>query len=82
VEPPDAVTIYRTYRVISQYQNQFPALAWTCENMEAPSEPSLEPPIYHDSINPPKSFHLKREPPGTSGGAAYRKGRKRDGVRR
>jgi hypothetical protein len=37
--------------------------------------------IYHDSINPTTSFHLTRESPGTSGGAAYRKGRERAGVR-
>jgi hypothetical protein len=29
VEPPDAVTIYRTYHAISHYQNQFPALIRT-----------------------------------------------------
>jgi hypothetical protein len=37
--------------------------------------------MYHDSINPPTSNQLKRESPGTNGGAAYRKMRKRAGVR-
>jgi len=36
--------------VISHYQNQFPALTWTCENMLAPSESSLEPPIIYTHI--------------------------------
>jgi hypothetical protein len=50
VGPPDVVTIYRTYQEISHYQNQFPALTWTCENMLAPSEFSLEPPIIYPHI--------------------------------
>ena len=45
VELPDIVNIYRTYYAIPHYQNQFPALTRTCQNMVAPSESSLEPPI-------------------------------------
>jgi hypothetical protein len=87
MELPDLVIIYRTYHMISEYQNQFPALTWTYENVLAPSESSLNPPIiypytvYHASIKPPTSYHLKRESPGTSGGTACRKERERADVR-
>lgn len=39
-----------TYHEISHYQNQFPALTWTCKNMPAPSKSSLEPSIIYSHI--------------------------------